>query len=138
MLAEPNPYSPPRSNSNEKGVRHIWRHRQITISAGALASRLWLIIGYTITIDGQQRFYTAQWSATEDFRWTFQHDERTVEGHFATFGIQNGIRRKYHLSIDGEPLGPSEVPITGWWGVYIVWPGSLLLIGSLVYWYSRT
>lgn len=132
MQPDVNPYAPPQAQTQRHVACHRWNGREITIFGTILASRLWLVIGYTITIDGRQSFFTAQRSSTEDFKWKFDHHGKLVEGHFTTFGW-NGIRRQYNLTIDGEELGPGNVPMTGWWGVLIVWPLILLAQGLLVY-----
>ena len=117
-----NPYAPSTSTSDIYVSRHLWKGRDITVTGGALASRLWLIVRYEISIDGRESFETAQASSTENFQWSFVHEGREVYGHFVTFGRREKSQRKYNLSIDGDVLGPGKVKLKGLWGIYFVWP----------------
>jgi hypothetical protein len=118
-----NPYASPKASDPPPEPpfvsRHEWRGHIVTIESTALASRLWLFTGYIITID-EKSFVTAQFGATEDFRWRFEHSGEMVNGHFQTHGLNNGIARKYTLELDDEPLGMFQLRITGGWKSYIV------------------
>jgi hypothetical protein len=136
-----NPYASPASDDAPKGSpfisRHEWRGHAVAVEGALLPSRLWVVIGYTITIDGQQRFETAQTSSTENFTWQFIHMGRTATGHFETFGFNNGIVRKYRLWLDGELLGTFKVRLRGWWVAYLILIGGVtggIALASVVTW----
>jgi hypothetical protein len=118
-----NPYASPQANvllpDPPFVSSHDWRGHTVTVESKTLASRLWMFTGYIITIDGKS-FVTAQFSPTENFRWSFEHSGRTVIGHFQTHGINNGMVRKYTLDLDDEPLGMFQLRITDGWKSYVV------------------
>lgn len=113
-------------------AQHDWRGHAVTVEGGLLASRLWMISGYTIEFDGKQRFVTAQLSATENFTFKFDHQGRKHTGHFETFGINNGIVRKYELWLDGESLGKFKLKLRGWWIPYLIGVVVGLVIAALL------
>lgn len=120
---EENPYASPACQETPEGAsyvsRHEWCGRVITVEGALLASRLWMLIGYAITIDGRERLETAQMRMHEDFHWQFVHQGRKVTGHFRTLG-HNSIVRRYELSLDGESLGTFQVRLRAWWMQFVI------------------
>lgn len=139
MTREENPYTPPADVPTRSRYvsRHEWRGRTITVEGNLLASRLFLVERYAITIDGKERFETSQ-VAAEEFTFEFQHQDRPARGRFRRLGFNNGIVQKYELSLDDEPLGTFRLWMREWWMLYtlvillFLFVGVVALVISLV------
>jgi len=115
-----NPYE---SSSTQNVVdpytfQHCWDGRRISITGGLRPKSIWMIVGYTIAIDGLEKFETASLAMTEDFMWTFRHNGRDVQGNFRTKGINNGIVRHFDLQLDNEYVGNFKIRLAYWWVPY--------------------
>ena len=118
----PNPYGAPIHEITPASYCiHFWQGHKIGVQGKLVPSKLGLLVAYNITIDDADSFVTAQHSATEDFRWTFTHNSGTANGHFQTFGVQNGIRRRYRIFVNDDLIGESAVWLNGWWFLYIAY-----------------
>ena len=119
-----NPYASPNGPTIQNGStyvsQHYWQGRIVTVEGALLASRLWLLTGYAITVDGQERFESVEITSPERFTWQFAHRGHRTVGSFRTFGLSFGITRQYELSLGGESLGTFKVRLKGWWVPYLI------------------
>jgi hypothetical protein len=133
-----NPYASPSSRvvGEESPCirRHEWQGRRITVEGRYLPATLWLVIGYTITLDGSQQFETAQLRMHENYDWQFDHQGRAVTGHFETLGNLNAIGRNHEIRLDGESLGQFKIQLQNQWGFYSILVLLLTMPGLLIYW----
>ena len=114
-----NPYESPtiQDAENPYEFERFWNGRRIFITGGLRPKSLWMIVGYTISVDNET-FESASLAMTEDFTWRFRHDGREVEGNFRTKGINNGITRRFDLHHDNKYIGNFKIRLQHWWVPY--------------------
>ena|SRR6056297_10427 len=128
------PYEAPPSVNSEfsvaNGRSHAWQDRSFNVSTSASGAVFWLYHVIIVSIDGsgihqQRAVYSGQ-----NFRFTFEHNERKVEAQVRQKRAFSTRFINYELIVDGETIAKSRAPVGNWMrGIAVVLAVILIIFG---------